>query len=96
MCFLIYDQHGKVIGSYMPFLLEQQFMDSSKTQKKNPADVMSTPSQGTTGTAAGCDDALGNPGRLKYETNFTATPESDEKLKATRMKQLGRNGYAAN
>lgn len=71
-------------------------MQSSKTQPKNPADVAATPSAGTTGEHAGCDDALGNPGRLKYETNFKATDCPDEKLKALRMKQLGRNGYAAN
>jgi hypothetical protein len=71
-------------------------MQSTKSQPKNPADVESTPSQGTTGEAAGVNDALGNPGRFTKQTKFTATVESDEKLKATRMKQLGRNGYAAN
>jgi hypothetical protein len=70
-------------------------MQSSKTQPKNPADVEARPSQGTTGEAAGVDDALGKK-HPQNQTKFTATPESDEKLKATRMKQLGRNGYAAN
>lgn len=70
-------------------------MQSSKTQKKNPADVESVPSAGTTGEHAGCDDALGTPHKANQST-FTASPCSDEKLKATRMKQLGRNGYAAN
>lgn len=70
-------------------------MQSSKSQPKNPADVMSTPNAGTTGASAGCDDALGKA-HPQNQTKFTATEESDEKLKATRMKQLGRNGYAAN
>jgi hypothetical protein len=70
-------------------------MQSTKTQPKNPADVISTPNAGTTGASAGVDDALGKA-HPQNQTNFTATCDSDEELKETRMKQLGRNGYAAN
>lgn len=70
-------------------------MQSSKTQPKNPADVISTPSAGTTGEHAGINDALGTSHK-QNQSSFKAEVSSDEKLKATRMKQLGLNGYAAN
>jgi hypothetical protein len=41
--------------------------------------------------SSNCDDALGNPGRMKKQTEFTATPQPDSKVKAARDKQLGTN-----
>lgn len=68
-------------------------MQSSKTQPKNPADVISTPNAGTTGEHTDKNDALGKA-HPQNQHKFVA--ELDEDVKELRLKQLGSNGYQGN
>lgn len=65
-------------------------MESSKTQPKNPADVMSTPNSGTTGEHAGCDDSLDTPSKHR---GSIGTPDVRDVslMKALHEKQLDKN-----